>query len=357
MTDEPFRFFDSAEEASQLAKAIVATVREPLLVLDRELRVVVASRSFFSHFDISQQAALGLKIYDLDAGVWNIPELQLLLEKIIPEHGVMEDFEVDRDFPRIGRRSILANARRVSYKGNEHTTILLGLEDVTERRKTERAMQMLLDQQKMLLAEMSHRVANSLQIIASILLMKARLVDSPETRLHLQDAYKRVMSVASVQQQLQPSKMGEKIAIGPYLSKLCGTLGASMIGENRPISVKVTAAAGAMASNAAVSLGLIAVELLINAIKHAFPDDARPGHIAVVYEVSASNWKLTVSDNGVGMPDIKPSEKLKGLGTSLLTALAQQLDAKVEIESSSKGSIISITHAEFASVSTLPAVA
>ena len=119
--------FESAEDASLLAQAIVDTVREPLLVLDRDLRVVVASRSFYLTFGMTRQATQGRKIYDLDDGVWNIPELRLLLEKIVPEHGVMEGFEVERDFPRIGRRTMLLNARKVFYEGNGHTTILLAL--------------------------------------------------------------------------------------------------------------------------------------------------------------------------------------------------------------------------------------
>jgi two-component sensor histidine kinase len=356
MSSAPFFAFDTDEQANLLAKAIVATVREPLLVLDEHLRVVVASRSFYLTFEAAEHTTEGRKLYDLDDGTWDIAELRLLLEKIVPEHGVMEGFEVERDFPRIGERSMLLNARKVFYEGNGHTTILLGLEDVTERRRTERAMQALLEQQKMLLAEMSHRVANSLQIIASILLMKAKIVDSPETRMHLQDAHRRVMSIASVQHQLQPSEMGEKIAIGPYLSKLCETLGASMIGDNRPVLIKVAAGAGSMVSSEAVSLGLITTELLINAIKHAFPNVAKAGRIDVGYETNGDNWKLSISDNGVGMPDIRPSDKKSGLGTTLMKALAQQLDAKVEVASSPKGTTISITHAIFAS-NNLPAAA
>ena len=172
-----FEPFESAEAASLLAQAIVDTVREPLLVLDRDLRVVVASRSFYLTFGMTPQATQGQKIYDLDEGVWQVPELRLLLERIVPEHGVMEGFEVERDFPRIGHRTMLLNARKVFYAGNGHTTLLLAFEDVTERRRTERALQDLLEQKEMLLSEMSHRVANSLQIIASILLMKARTVN------------------------------------------------------------------------------------------------------------------------------------------------------------------------------------
>jgi chemotaxis protein methyltransferase CheR len=304
---------------------------------------------------MTQEVTQGRQIYDLDGGVWNIPELRFLLERIVPEHGVMDGFNVERDFPRIGRRAMLLNARKVFYEGHGHTSILLGFEDATERRRTERALQNLLEQKQMLLAEMNHRVANSLQIIASILLMKARTVDSAETRLHLQDAHRRVMSVASVQQHLQASGKGEQMAVGPYLSKLCETLVASMIGDDRPITLKVIAGEGMMNSSQAVSLGLIVTELVINAVKHAFPDSTRSGHILVGYEVNGTNWKLAISDDGVGMPDCKSGAKKAGLGTSLMKALAQHLEAQVEIASSPKGTTVSITHATF--ISRLPAAA
>jgi chemotaxis protein methyltransferase CheR len=352
MFDEPF---ECAEDAGLLAKAIVDTVREPLLVLDRELRVIVASRSFYVTFDIKPQVTRGQRIYDLDEGVWNIPELRLLLKKIVPEHGVMEGFEVERVFPRIGRRTMILNARKVFYEGNGHTTLLLAFEDATERRRTEHALQHLLEQKEVLLSEMSHRVANSLQIIASILLMKARTVDSVETRLHLQDAHRRVMSVAAVQQHLQASSKGEQIAVRPYLAKLCETLAASMIGDDRPISLKVVASEGAATSREAVSLGLIVTELVINSLKHAFPDHTNAGHVIVGYEVDGANWKLSISDDGVGMPDRTAGEKNTGLGTSLMKALAQQLDAQVDVATSPKGTTVSVTHATF--ISRLPTAA
>src|SRR5215210_5353137 len=112
----------------------------------------------------------------------------------VPFSEVMEDFEVEQAFPRIGRRTMLLNARRVFDEGTGPPTILLAFEDITERRTSERALKSLLEQKDMLLTEMSHRVANSLQIIASILLIKARSVRSDETRHHLEDAHRRVLS-------------------------------------------------------------------------------------------------------------------------------------------------------------------
>ena len=344
---EPTISVDKGEHASALANAIVDTVREPLLVLDQDLRVVAASRSFYLTFKVNRQDTEGRRLYTLGNGQWDVPALRLLLEQIVPEHKVMEAYEVEQAFPGIGRRTMLLNARKVFYEGNSHSTLLLAIEDITERRATERALRDLLEQKDMLLQEMSHRVANSLQIIASILLMKARTVQSEETRLHLQDAHQRVMSVAAVQQQLQAAAHGESIPIGPYLSKLCESLAASMIGESRPLSLKVLAEEGTASSSQAVSLGLIVTELVINALKHAFPVHKREGQVVVSYAVDGANWKLSVSDNGVGQADLRDSSNTGGLGTSLVQALAQQLEARVEGVSTSEGTTVAVTHAPF----------
>ena len=141
----------------------------------------------------------------------------------------MDDYEVEHEFPGIGRRTMCLNARQVFYETDKRANILLGIEDITERRILEREKDELLQQKDMLLQEMQHRVANSLQIIASIIMLKARTVNSEETRRHLQDAHKRVISVAAVQQHLHASVAAgsvDSIEVKPYLSKLCEALAA-----------------------------------------------------------------------------------------------------------------------------------
>ena len=334
--NRPFR---EVEDTRILAQAIVDTIREPLLVLDRDLRVIAASRSYYQKFSLQPENTVGRILYDLDEGEWNIPALRMLLERIIPDHSVMEDFEVQHSFAGIGPRILCLNARNVFYETTGSTTILLAIEDVTERRA-------LMEQKDTLLAEMAHRVANSLQIIASILLMKARNVQSDETRQHLHDAHRRVMSVASVQQHLQ-SGSGE-VALGSYLTKLSESLADSMIGEHRAISISVVAGEVTATSVQAVSLGLLATELVINALKHAFAENVTDGRVIIGYEAVGSDWKLSVSDNGMGMDTEQPT-KTPGLGTSLIKALANQLEAKVTTESSGNGTTVSITHATFTS--------
>ena len=337
---------DEITDGRTLAQAMVDTVRESLLVLDGDLRIVAASRSFYSTFKTTPAETKGRLIYDLGSGGWNGPALRELLERIIPEHGVMDHFEVEQDFPGIGKRTMLLSARKVFYQGDLNTTLLLAIEDITDRRIAERLLHNLSEQKDMLLSEMSHRVANSLQIIASILLLKARSVQSEETRGHLEDAHRRVMSVASLQQHLQATGKGEEVEIGSYLSKLCDTLTGSMVKEKDSVALKVVADAGTTTSEQAVSIGLIVTELVINALKHAFPVNMKSGTISVGYEVKGDDWKLSVSDNGAGMPE-KLNKEQTGLGTTLVKALAQQLEAQVETVTSGKGTVISVTHATF----------
>jgi chemotaxis protein methyltransferase CheR len=339
--------FTAIEDAWALAQGIVDTVREPVLVLDRELRVIAASRSFYSAFKVNPEETQGRLLYALGDGQWDIPKLRVLLEKIIPEQGVMEGYEVEHRFPGLGHRTMCLNARQVFYEGGANTTILLGMEDVTERQLLEREKDELLRQKDVLLEELEHRIANSLQIIASIILLKARAVQSEETRLHLQDAHNRVMSVAAVQRQLHASGASGSLEMAPYLSRLCETLATSMIGDTRPISLKVAGGGGSATSRQAESLGLIVTELVMNALKHAFPEDKAEGRITVAYDTAGTNWKLSVADNGVGKPDGVFAQPKTGLGTGIVKALSQQLDAKVETLAGPEGTTVSITHATF----------
>src|SRR5664280_2491034 len=336
-------------DAAALAYAIVDTVRDPLLVLDSDLRIVAARRAFFQIFHLAEKDVRGRLIYEIDDGQWNIPELRTILETIAKDHATVEGYEVNRDFPRVGRRIMLLNARKVFYAAGTHTTTLLAFEDVTDRRAIEEQVQELLKEKDMLLQEMQHRVSNSLQIIASILLIKARTVKTEDTRLQLEDAHQRVMSVAAVQQHLQVSGRGATIEIATYLTKLCETLAQSMIGDSRPISLKVEADAGTIVSHQAVSIGLIVTELVMNALKHAFHGEKKNGAIVVSYKVSDTDWKLTISDNGIGKSEPGTNQKRGGLGTSLVQSLAKQLDAQVDIASDSHGTAVSITHATFKS--------
>jgi chemotaxis protein methyltransferase CheR len=156
------------------------------------------------------------------------------------------------------------------------------------------------------------------------------------------------MSVAAVQSHLQDSNGIEQIEIGPYLAKLSAGLASSMVGPKQHIEVVVAAGAGALPSSYAVSLGLIVTELIMNAVKYAFPKSRSSARIRVTFEKAKADWKLTVSDNGIGR-NVTKSPASTGLGTALIGALAKQLEAQISEVSTDRGLTVEITHATFVS--------
>jgi len=133
------------------------------------------------------------------------------------------------------------------------------------------------------------------------------------------------------------------VELVPYLSRLCQTLAASMIGERRSISLEAQIEGGTASSSRAISIGLIVTELVINAFKHAFPGDRSGGRVTVAYEPAEPHWRLTVSDNGIGSLG-RHSEKPKpGLGTTIIESLAKQLEARMDVVMGPHGTTVSIT--------------
>ena len=227
--------FRDRAEAQALALAIVDTLPEPFLVLDDTLHLLAGSRCFYEVFGEDAAKAHGLSLFDLSDGEWDIPGLRQLLTSVVPQHTAVEGFEFEQTFAHLGKRTIQLNALPIRDDIGESRMVLLAIKDITERRVAEQEKQRLLEhteelleQQRTLLREMRHRIANSLQIIASILLLKAGSVTSEETKNELRAAHQRVMSVAVVQGHLSASDGIEQIEMGPYLAKLSAGLASSM---------------------------------------------------------------------------------------------------------------------------------
>jgi two-component system CheB/CheR fusion protein len=124
----------SLDQTREYADTIVETAREPILVLNSSLQVTAANPAFYRTFDVSREETEKRLIYELGNGQWNIPGLRELLEEIVPRNCRVDDFEMSHDFPRLGTRDMLLNARRVELQPG-HPFILLAIEDVTEKRR------------------------------------------------------------------------------------------------------------------------------------------------------------------------------------------------------------------------------
>lgn len=356
------RHLHDLAEAQTLALAIVDTLPEPFLVLDEKLNLLAGSRCFFEVFKEDPNEALGRSFFDLAGGQWDVPGLRQLLDAVVPEHTAVEAFEFERVLAHHGMRAIQLNALPIRDDQGKGRLVLLAIKDITDRRKADQEKQRLLEhteelleQQSTLLREMRHRIANSLQIIASILLLKAGSVSSEETKNELRAAHQRVMSVAAVQSHLNTSDGIEQIEMGPYLAKLSAGLASSMVGPKQAIDIAVAASEGSLPTSHAVSIGLIVTELIINSIKYAFPRTRKSARIRVTFETAQADWKLTVSDNGIGKRPHETSNASTGLSTALVAALAKQLRAQTSETSSARGLMVEVTRSTFQSY--MPAAA
>jgi len=343
-----------ADMGLNLALAVIASSTAPLLLLNGDLTLIAASNSFCQAFRIDPSSVAGRPLRELGSGEWNVPQLMSLLDATASGYAKVDSYEID--LSRNGRedRRLVVNAQKLDYGDGDGVRILMAVSDVTEARIAEKLRDDMLKEKAILVQELHHRIANSLQIVASVLMQSARKVQSNETRTHLFDAHQRVMSVASLQKQLSTSSVAD-VELRPYFTALCKSIGASMIRDHNQLSLDVSVDASVTCADVSVSLGLIVTELVINALKHAFPND-RNGKIKVDYRSHGPNWTLSVTDNGVGMPPDASNAKA-GLGTSIVQALTRQLQAVIKVDNANPGTAVSVVHTQIAAVQSSPAVA
>jgi chemotaxis protein methyltransferase CheR len=289
-------------------------------------------------FRVSHAETQGRLLYEIGHGQYDIPALRHFLNNIIPQHAVMKEYKLVHNFETIGRRTMLLSAREVVYENSQQKHFLLSIGDITGQELLDEEREKLSKQKDLMLKEMRHRMANSLQLIASVLILKSEAVESPEVRTHLQDAHQRIMSIATVEKFLDTTTLDEEVEVGPYLTGLCDSLAKSMIGD-KPLTLVVESHGGMTTSAAGISMGLITAELVINSLKHAFPA-GKKGSIIVSYSVTDGGWMLSVKDDGLGIT-IDPMRK-EGLGTTIVQSLARQLGASMRIETSPKGTTVFI---------------
>ncbi len=337
---------DADDVALSLTLAVVTSSPAPLLLLDGRLNVLAASTSFCEAFGDSSADLAGQPLYALDDGEWDSPQLRSLMDATVAGELAPEARDVDFRPPRRPVHNLIVQARRLVYLDLEETRILVAVTDVTDVRADAARKDDALRESNVLLHEVRHRVANSLQIIASVLLQTARKAETEETRVHLEDAHHRVMSVAALERLLSTSADGD-IDVHAYFTSLCDSISASLIGDVNQVTLSVEGGDGVIDARVSVSLGLIVTELVINALKHAFPD-GRPGKITVDYNFHGPNWVLCVRDDGVGRLATPPIRT--GLGTNIVQAPARQLKASVEIVLKDPGTMVSIQHTQVALV-------
>jgi two-component sensor histidine kinase len=330
------------ETVTSLAMALVESSKAPLLLLDDEVMVIGASGSFCNTFNLDPATITNRRLADLGDGEWDVPQLNSLLRATIAGAAEIDAYEMD--LIREGKATcrLILSAHKLEYFDTEKVRVVLAATDVTATRLAEKQKDDLVREKHVLLQELQHRVANSLQIIASVLMQSAKRVQSEETRVHLHDAHSRVMSIAMLQKQLAITQL-ESVELKSYLADLCRSISASMIDDPERLILETIVDETTTNSDVSVSMGLVVTELVINAIKHAFSDHTARGKITVSFAADDGAWLLSVSDDGAGMPVGKKRGK-PGLGTGIVEAWSKQLDASVTIADANPGTRVEVRH-------------
>jgi PAS domain S-box-containing protein len=310
----------------QLTQSIVDTIRDPLVVLEQDMTIVTASKAFLTIFGITEAETRGRRVSELGQHQWDVPALRHLMEKVLPENKPIESFEIEDDFPGLGRRVFNLNARKISQPGNHSHRMLLVFEDITDRKQRERDAISLTN-------EISHRIKNNLQVIVGLISFETR-----STALPCVQGYRamqaRIGAIAQLYDLISQSSRGRTVAVDAYLREIARTITASLLGDVSDITIEVKAEALEIDPDRAVPFGLLVNELATNAIKHAFPGGT--GTIVLSVEQVGDQIELTVADDGVGMKENDLARISEKRGSDYVAIFVRQLGGMI-VPSGSEG--------------------
>lgn len=367
------------EEALAYAQGIVETVAEPLVVLDADLRVKTVNRSFYQTFQVSPQETESRLIYELGNRQWDIPRLRVLLEDILPKNTELRDFEVEHNFPNIGRRTMLLNARRIYREEKRTQMILLAIEDITERKKLEEERERVRELEvrsreaeranrlkSQFLASMSHELRTPLNAIVGFSDLLAEEIAGPlnekQKRFvgHVQDGAKHLLDLINDILDLSKIEAGqielrpESFTVAEALHEVLSVI--KPLAMPKKIQVETAVETDLRVYADRVRFKQILYNLLSNAVKFT-PDG---GRIQIGSSVAENAVCISVSDTGVGIPaeeheaifsefhqvgtTTKGVKEGTGLGLAITKRLVRQHGGRIWVESEpGKGSRFSFT--------------
>jgi two-component system CheB/CheR fusion protein len=300
--------------SAELTSAIVDTIRSPLLVLSATLRVESANQAFLKVFGVNRQETVGQLVYDLGNGQWNIPKLRELLEDILPNHSAFEDFEVVHDFRKIGRKTMLLNARRLHGDEDEARLIVLVLDDVTERRRIANDLQDISRELERSNAELDHFAAVASHDLQEPLRMMTSYLDLLAVRYEAvfdERARGYMTQVTTSAQRLREmiqgilaySRLGHEATDVEAIDSAIALHNALINLSVKITTTQATISEGVLPRVSAnrQQLTQLFQNLVSNGIKFRCP--LRSPMIHVAAQERATEWVFSVADNGVGIND------------------------------------------------------
>lgn len=356
------RYEQDLEASRTFAESIVATVREPLVVLDDDLRIASVNRSFRHTFQVTEEETVGHFLYDLGNSQWDIPELRTLLSEVLPQDIEVVDYEVRHGFPELGSRVMLLNARHLPRPGLEQDAILLAIEDVTERVEHEQALQRYAHQLEQYAADLqqtnkelddfayvaSHDLKSPLRNLDNLAQWIAEDVgdDLPEaSKRHLELMQNRVQRMEHLLDDLLAySRAGRKeypveaIDAGELIREVV-----ELLAPPKSFSVE-TMGEMPVLHTTRPPLQQVFMNLIGNAIKH---HDRTDGRVTIFAEPESDPVLFTVADDGPGIaPEyhqrifgmfqtLRPRDEVEGsgMGLALVKKLVEHAGGTIALDS------------------------
>jgi PAS domain S-box-containing protein len=296
---------DAAKRGLDFAEAIVETVREPLVILNQNLQVVKANKTFYQTFQAAQHETEGRLIYDLGNGQWNIPKLRELLENILPAHSTFRDFEVTHEFDRVGRKVMLLNASEIFNPNAQARTILLAIEDATDRKQAEEALQTTNSELQHFAYALTHDLQEPLRMVVNFTQLLAEeyadklgkdadkfISYSVQGALRIEALLKALLAYWEVSER----ERGHLSAIdcGAVLAKTLFNLQAAIAESGAVITSDPLPTVVAEE----VLLMQLFQNLISNSIKYRGKETPR---IHISAERDGEGWQFAVRDNGIGI--------------------------------------------------------
>jgi two-component system CheB/CheR fusion protein len=296
---------DAAKRGLDFAEAIVATVREPLVILSQNLRVLKANKAFYDTFRAAPKETEGRLIYDLGNGQWDIPKLRELLESILPAHSSFRDFEVTHEFEHVGRKAMLLNASEIFNPNAQARTILLAIEDVTDRKQTEAALKTTNAELQHFAYALTHDLQEPLRMVVNFTELLAReyagklgeeadkyIAYSVDGALRIEALLKALLGYWEVTERQQDAFAS--IDCGAVLAKALLNLKAAIAESG------ATVTSDPLPTLVAEEIMLMQLfhNLISNSIKYRGEEAPR---IHVSAQRDAKGWQFAVRDNGIGI--------------------------------------------------------
>ncbi|MBZ5727396.1 MAG: PAS domain-containing protein [Acidobacteriia bacterium] len=307
---------DAAKRGLDFAEAIVETVREPLVILNQNLQVMKANRTFYATFQVVPEETEGRLIYDLGDGQWNIPKLRELLENILPTRSTFRDFEVTYEFENVGRKVMLLNASEIFNPNEQARTILLAIEDVTDRKQAEEALKTTNAELQHFAYALTHDLQEPLRMVVNFTELLGReyagklgeeadtyISYSVEGALRIEALLKALLAYWEVAEREQGSFA--PVDCGAVLAKALFNLQAAVAESGAIVTSDPLPALVAEE----VMLMQLFQNLISNAIKYKGAETPR---IHISAERGAEGWLFAVRDNGVGI-DPQDADRVFGM--------------------------------------------